>query len=211
MSFDRIAPHYRWLEFVLAGEKLQRCRTVHLRRVVETHRALLVGEGNGRFLAACARQLPETHFTVLDASAAMLERARKNWERAGGEPVRAAFIQGTLPDCALPEGRFDLIVTNFFFDCFTERELPAIIFALAAAAAPSARWLVSDFAVPPTGLPRWRALLVLKIAYAFFRRATGLSASEIVSPDRFLNAKGFRMKRRIDSDFGLLHADCWER
>lgn len=30
MSFDLLAPHYRWLEFVLAGNKLQRCRTAYL-------------------------------------------------------------------------------------------------------------------------------------------------------------------------------------
>ena len=29
-SFDLLAPHYRWMEFVLAGRKLQECRTVFL-------------------------------------------------------------------------------------------------------------------------------------------------------------------------------------
>ena len=27
MSFDRLAPHYTWMEAVLAGPRLQRCRT----------------------------------------------------------------------------------------------------------------------------------------------------------------------------------------
>src|SRR5439155_22241467 len=30
MSFDTLAPHYRWMEFILAGKKLQRCRTAFL-------------------------------------------------------------------------------------------------------------------------------------------------------------------------------------
>lgn len=30
MSFDRIAPHYRWLEAILAGNVLQRARTAWL-------------------------------------------------------------------------------------------------------------------------------------------------------------------------------------
>jgi hypothetical protein len=50
MSFDRLAPHYRWLEWVLAGRKLQRCRTAFLDEIGRADATLLVGEGNGRFL-----------------------------------------------------------------------------------------------------------------------------------------------------------------
>jgi len=33
MSFDVLAPHYRWMELVCAGDLLQRCRMAHLARV----------------------------------------------------------------------------------------------------------------------------------------------------------------------------------
>ena len=61
MSFDRLAPHYRWMERILAGEKLQRCRTAHLDSVNTAERVLLAGEGNGRFLVHLRHTLPKAH------------------------------------------------------------------------------------------------------------------------------------------------------
>ena len=46
MSFDLLAPHYRWMEFILAGEKLQRCRTAFLDELPAARNILLVGEEN---------------------------------------------------------------------------------------------------------------------------------------------------------------------
>src|SRR5882762_1835947 len=50
-GFDRLAPHYYWMECVLAGRTLQRCRTAFLEQTRDATAALLIGEGNGRFLA----------------------------------------------------------------------------------------------------------------------------------------------------------------
>jgi hypothetical protein len=51
-NFDCLAAHYRWMEWLLAGRKLQRCREAFLGSIPPPTRALLVGEGNGRFLTA---------------------------------------------------------------------------------------------------------------------------------------------------------------
>src|ERR1041385_77794 len=52
MSFDALAPHYLWMEWLLAGRKLQRCRTAFLDEARAARDILLLGEGNGRFLQA---------------------------------------------------------------------------------------------------------------------------------------------------------------
>jgi ubiquinone/menaquinone biosynthesis C-methylase UbiE len=83
VSFDVIAPHYRWLEFVLAGEKLQRCRTSFLHGLAAPDRVLIVGEGNGRFLAECRRAFPAAAVTCVDACAGMLSRADRRLHRLG--------------------------------------------------------------------------------------------------------------------------------
>src|SRR5690349_9347963 len=72
MSFDVLAPHYRWMEFVLAGEKLQRCRTAFLDSTGGAKNILILGEGNGRFLLECRRKFPDGQITCVDASARML-------------------------------------------------------------------------------------------------------------------------------------------
>ena len=210
MSFDRLAPHYRWMEAILAGELLQRCRTRWLAEVRDSHRALLAGEGNGRMLGACATALPECEFTIIDQSEAMLTQARRRWERIGGKQ-QVNFQCADLRDWRVETAGFDLVITNFFLDCFTSSELPRVIANLNAAASIQSRWMVTDFCVPPSGWRRLRARLVLALAYGFFKAATGISAGQIVSPDATLSAAGFALQRREWFNHGLLHADLWTR
>lgn len=211
MSFDRLAPHYRWLERVLAGEKLQRCRLAWLGEVRNCRKVLVVGEGPGRFLSEAVRALPAAQFCCVDASAAMLERARVAWAKAGGEPARAQFLQAELPAWQPPAGVFDLVVTHFFLDCFPPGLLKAVVARLAAAAGADARWLLADFCVPARGAARLRARLVLWTAYTFFRAAIRLPARRLATPDVCLEAEGFRLMHRRTSDWGLLHSDLWQR
>ena len=210
MSFDRLAPHYRWMEAVLAGGLLQRCRTHWLTEVRESRRALLVGEGNGRTLEACANALPKCHFTVLDQSEAMLAQARRRWEKTGGKQ-KVVFQHADLRDWRTAEMDFDLVITNFFLDCFTPEELARVIANLGAAASTHARWLLADFCVPASGWRRFRAQAVLALAYGFFRMATKISAKQIVSPEAGLGAMGFALHQRAWFNHGLLHADLWVR
>jgi ubiquinone/menaquinone biosynthesis C-methylase UbiE len=96
MSFDRLAPHYRWMEFFLAGEKLQRCRTTFLDEIPRAGRVLLLGEGNGRFLPACCTRFPEAHIDCVDASAAMIVQARRRLQRQGILHPRVTFIRADV-------------------------------------------------------------------------------------------------------------------
>ena len=209
MSFDWLAPYYRLMESVLAGGKLQRCRLAWLPEARSAKRALLAGEGHGRFLAECATQMPQTHFTCLDASRAMLAQAQRAWREAGGRPEKVSFVHATLPEWSPPEASFDLIVTHFFLDCFPPAELASVIATLTRAARPDAVWLVADFRVPHSGWVRLRAKLILASAYVFFKVATGLPASRLTPPDDLLLRHGFRLLGRRISEWGLLHADQW--
>jgi ubiquinone/menaquinone biosynthesis C-methylase UbiE len=210
MSFDRLAAHYRWMETVLAGDLLQSCRTHWLPEVSAAKHALFIGEGNGRMLEACAAALPDCEFSVLDQSEAMLAQARRRWQRAGGKQ-KTSFQQADLREWHDDGTSFDLIVTNFFLDCFSAEELPRVIANIAAATAPRAQWLVADFSVPPAGWRRARARAVLALAYGFFRFTTGISARRIVAPDEVLSAAGFVLRKREAFNQGLLRADLWVR
>jgi ubiquinone/menaquinone biosynthesis C-methylase UbiE len=210
MSFDLLAPHYRWMEAVLAGGLLQRCRTRWLGEVRGSRQALLVGEGHGRMLEACAAELPDCEFTVLDQSEEMLATARRRWAQIKGRQ-RVTFQPADLRAWRADGPVFDLVVTNFFLDCFSAEELPRVIANINAALAPQGRWLLADFSVPPAGWRRLRAQLVLALAYGFFRRATGISANRVIVPDDELRRVGFELRQREEFNHGLLHADLWVR
>lgn len=210
MSFDLLAPHYRWMEAVLAGPRLQRCRTAWIPRLAGCRHLLVAGVGHGPSLAAVLQAHPALHVTCVDASAGMLRQAQWRAQRDGADLSRLAFIQATLPDWR-PAQRFDAVATHFFLDCFTPEQLAAVIATLASAATPAARWIVSDFSVPPRGLARLRARAVHALMYVFFRLATRLPARRWTCPDALLRAAGFALVGRRTSEWGLLQADLWQR
>lgn len=207
MSFDRIAPHYRWIEYSFAGHALQKCRTAFLDDLEAPSRVLILGEGDGRFLAKLLRRHPRAEVTCIDASAAMLDLARTRIGSVPAAPVE--FVQADILTWTPPAAGFDLIVTHFVLDCFPSEDLAAVVGKLAAAAAPGARWLVSDFQVPASGPAKWLARGVLHFLYAFFRRVASVNAGHLTPPDDFLRRAGFELRERRLHRWGLLHSDLW--
>lgn len=211
MNFDRLAPVYRPLEWLLAGKRLQRCRTVFLPQLASAQRVLVAGVGHGRWLQAAAAALPEARFTAVDASAVMLRGVERRWRQAGEDPSRLTLLHARFPEAVerLPLHTFDTLVTCFFLDCFMGEELAHVVAALAACAAPHAAWLVCDFRRPAKGPARWRAQAVLWLAYRFFRLTTGLRACGLEDPAPLLRAQGFCREQEVISEWGLLSASLW--
>jgi hypothetical protein len=210
MSFDTLAPHYRWMEWLLAGGKLQRCREAFLPEVQNCRNVLLLGEGNGRFLESFVQVNRSAHITVLDASAEMLRRA-KDRIRRHDDSSRFDFIHADVFTWNTPARSFDLIVTNFFFDCFRPEQLATLIPRLAAGAAQDVQWIISDFRIPSRGFGRWRAQWITAAMYGFFRIATNLPARSLTPVDPLLLPEGFHLRARRVTEWGLLHSDLWER
>jgi ubiquinone/menaquinone biosynthesis C-methylase UbiE len=211
MSFDALAPHYRWMECVLAGEKLQRSRTAFLGDVPIPKKILLVGEGPGRCLLECRRQFAHAAITCLDASQSMLDQARRQLERHNARPAPLNFVQADILHWRPDGDAYDLIITNFFLDCFRADQLLRIVSKLGSAATTDGHWLLADFQKAASGVKRIRSRLILWTMYTFFRMATQLPARELTAPDVFLEHVGFTLHRRIESEWGLIHSDWWRR
>lgn len=208
MSFERLAPHYTWMERVLAGPRLQRCRIAWLDELAGCKTILIAGVGHGHFLRAVVNRFPLARITSVDASGGMLARAK---ERAGPDSGRLEYIHASLPDWPPPVATYDAIVTHFFLDCFAPDELGPVVDTLARAARPRARWLLSDFTVPARGWRRHRARAIHAAMYAFFRPVTGIHARRVTPPEGHLQRNGFALLNRVTFEHGLLHADRWTR
>ncbi len=210
MSFDRLAPHYLELERVLAGEVLQQSRTAHLDELRTVRRALLLGEGPGRFLRELLRVNPTVQVTVVDRSPRMLAVARKGVGIR--DLVRVRFeVRDVLATWVPESGAYDLIATHCFLDCFRPSQLEVLIPNIARGAAPDARWVITDFREPAGGWRRLRARVVLWLMYRVFRLLTRLSATHLTPPDRYLESAGFRLASRRLAYHDMLHADLWVR
>ena len=199
MSFDRIARAYRWLEYAAYGRELERRRFYYLAQVADARRALLLGDGDGRFLARLVAQNCELVADTVDASARMLELARA---RAGED--RVTYRHSDALSIALPRAEYDLIVTHFFLDCLDECGVETLVHRVSEAARPGAKWLVSEFREP-----RW-ARLYLRGLYLFFRVTAGLKNQRLVDHRPVLARYGFRLVAEDVSRAGLLASELWE-
>lgn len=212
MNFDALAPWYRTLEWIAFADGLQRCRTACLDEIVAPRRALIVGEGNGRFLCELLRVHPEVEVDCVDASQRMLELARKRLERELPDRVQCVrFLQHDLTSWSPPERHYDLLITHFFLDCFGEAQLAVIVGKLAQAASENASWLLADFCVPAKGIARLHAQAWLVIMYQFFRATAGIDAKQLIDPTPFLRDDGFALARQHSFRKGLLKSEMWTR
>lgn len=211
MNFNRVAGFYPWMEFFMAGNLMHRCRTAYLADCRQRRRALLVGEGTGKFLAELLRTNPSIHITCVEHSEKMIRQIRQRLQRHQLDASRVRFENADFLQWSPQQEPFDLIVTHFFLDCFGPEELPYVIAKLAAAATPDAVWLFSDFQFPDRGLFRLRAQLIIGSLYKFFRLTAALSAKQLIAPDPWIQQNGFVLQQRRSFSLGLTHTDLWRK
>jgi SAM-dependent methyltransferase len=208
MNCDRIARWYRWLEYASFGRALERRRLEYLAATADARRVLILGEGDGRFLAAFFRL---SKYSVVDAVETSREMIRLALARAGMARRRVTFHHADARLFALGEGQYDLIVTHFFLDCFSTEESRCLISRISAAAAPRARWLISEFHQPYEGFARYWTASLIRVCYLFFRLTTGLETSQLPEYREALRANGFRRAHHQTERGGLLISELWER
>jgi len=210
MNFDRIAPFYQLIESATAGSLPHRCRLTHFGFLKGCSNALLLGEGNGRFLIELTKQFPEMQLTVVDSSQRMLDLARKRLQKHNISEQNVTWVNKDVREWEGEGQQFDAIVANFFFDCFRPLDLQRVIHGVARLAGPQAVWLIADFQHPRPLLRRIRAEVLLAAMYVFFRKATKLNARTLTDPDEYLEDSGFELRERRTYDWGLLRADVWQ-
>jgi SAM-dependent methyltransferase len=207
MNADPIAPAYRWLEYAAFGHALEDARFDFLAYAVDARRVLILGEGDGRFLARLLDYNRHTNVTVIDASARMIELARDRVP--GSELSRVQFLHGDWS--VLPAGSYDLVVSHFFLDVFACAEAAAVIGKVNAVLAPGSAWLISEFHVPAGAFRQLHARLWLSAMYAFFAVTTGLRASELPPYRDILAGCGFAEIDCKERRFGLIRSQVWRK
>jgi SAM-dependent methyltransferase len=226
-NFDRIARIYRYAEYLTLGPLLQRARTHFLPQLPPRHRALILGDGDGRFLAQLLIQQPALQALAVDTSATMLHLLR---QRCRPHANRLQTLQTSALDLFPATNRYpeasasglispkekvgalapDLITTHFFLDCLTQPELDTLTRNLATQTAPGTLWLLSDFAIPQTPLIKPLAALYIRALYLAFRILTGLRVTHLHDPQASLASAGFDRIARHDLLHGLIYTEIWQ-
>jgi SAM-dependent methyltransferase len=208
-DFDLIARPYRWLEYLTLGRALERCRTHYLPQLRDRRDALVLGDGDGRFLAQLLAHNPDLQADAVDTSIAMLRLLRQRSEAA--TPDASARLHIYQSDALIfpLAGLYDLVVSHFFLDCLTQADLNTLATRVASALAPGALWLVSDFRIP-TGFMRLPALALIRGLYFAFRVLTGLRTVNLPDHATPLTRSGLVRVAHRHSLAGMLTTELWQ-
>lgn len=192
VGYDRLAGIYRVIETIVFGGELQSARTALLDQLPPWRRLLILGDGDGRLLEEIAKRFdqdPTQSILSVDHSRAMLHRQRERLAKAN-RPRRIEWLSTDALHFAPAPGSFDVIVTAFFLDCFTEHQLLDSFPKWLAGLSNEGRWYHVDFVIPPQGWSRFRAKRLSDAMHIFFRATTGLPNRRLLDLPKFLDQLG---------------------
>ena len=207
-NFDRLARIYGTLEYLSMGRALERVRFSFLPELVRAKRALVLGDGDGRFLSLLLSENDALHAVVVDSSAAMLERLR---DRCTANVDRIQTMQADARRFVREaEGSFDLVVTHFFLDCFSQQEVDAMARSITAKLETGGLWVTSEFRIPSgaVGMFSW---LLIRALYSAFGVLTGLETRRLPNHEVALRACGMVRRQQRFWWGGTLTAELWQK
>jgi ubiquinone/menaquinone biosynthesis C-methylase UbiE len=205
MNCDPIARWYRYAEYSTLGKALEKCRREYLGQTVTAKHALLLGDGDGRFTAEFLTVNRTARVDSLDLSKNMLELAAR---RIAALPFPTPAVRLLRADALTfrLEGPYDLVVTHFFLDCFSDSQIPELVKRISRSATPDARWIVSEFRTPNLA-----AALIVKILYLAFRVLTGSRVQRLPHYSGALAAHGFQRIASKTALGGMIISEFWQR
>jgi hypothetical protein len=209
VNFDRLARPYRWLEYMSFGPWLQRCRNAQLANLTGPRHALILGDGDGRFLQRLLTAYPMLTADVVDSSHSMLCVLDRRIRRCGPQAHRRICL---YPADALewnPRGSYDLIVSHFFLDCFFPRQVEQLITCLLPHTSRGAQWIISEFAIPRQPFAARFARGIIALLYRAFGLLTGLRVRSLPDYATFLLHRGLVLTHHRPYLGGLLCSQLW--
>jgi ubiquinone/menaquinone biosynthesis C-methylase UbiE len=207
-NFDPVARPYRWLEYMSFGPWLGRCRNAHLVHLSGARHALLLGDGDGRFLARLLAANPTLTADVVDSSQAMLKLLQ---QRCGPQACHRICLHHADALDWKPTQSYDLIVSHFFLDCFFPQQMERILAGVLPHALPGAQWVISEFAIPPNGFAAYLARGIIGSLYRAFGLLTGLPVRAL--PDYATSLRRRGLAPTYDRRYlaGLLCSQVWTK
>jgi SAM-dependent methyltransferase len=208
-NFNHLAGIYRWLEYLTFGPFLWRCRIHFLPELAHCRRALVLGDGDGRFTAHLLHENSHLEVTAVDGSPRMIQSLQRASARHASRLTTEVADLRIWKPADLAE--YDLVVTHFFLDCLTSREVRDLAARLAPAIVPNALWLVSEFSIPPTVFGRTVAAPLVWLLYRAFRLITNLRQRSLPDHRAALAERSWSLQSEDKHLKGLLLSQLWRR
>jgi spermidine synthase len=143
---------------------------------------LIIGGGTGWYLQELLTRKKLQKVVYIEASRKMLNLTHKSIQKILPE------LSGTTVELRLgtedkiyPHEHFDVVVTHFFLDMFSQHLLQKISQVLHRSLKQNGLWLIADFRISATetGLHQWWKKELVKSMYLFFRAVCHISAKTL--------------------------------
>lgn len=206
--FDTLAPWYLFLEKLSFGNQLQKCRVSQNKRLRYAQNVLILGDGNGKFLESYLEVNKDANIDSIDISKTMISLA-KNRIGLTHNRHKINLINADVFKWEFPENKYDLVVANFFLDCFTVPELKNLIEKISISLIPNGKFLYGDFNVPASFLKKILINVLLSMMYIFFRIFTRISARSLNDPSFLLMQNGFELENEHYQLGSFLKSQLW--
>jgi ubiquinone/menaquinone biosynthesis C-methylase UbiE len=185
-NYDNSAPFYDGLSRLVFGKTLIKAQVYLLQFIPAKAKILIIGGGTGWILEEIAKVHPTgLTITYVEISANMTGLSRKR--NTGSNNV--TFINDAVENVLL-QIDYDVVITPFLFDNFTEETLPGLFDHIHPALKPRGAWLCTDYQV--TGKLWQKALL--KSMYLFFKLLCGIDTTTLPDFDAQFAKHGYKKK-----------------
>jgi ubiquinone/menaquinone biosynthesis C-methylase UbiE len=209
VNFDPVARPYRWLEYLSFGPWLERCRSTQLEHLTSAQHALLLGDGDGRFLARLLAANTTLTVDVVDSSRSMLRLLDRRIRRSGPQAHQRICLHPADALAWTPNRTYDLVVSHFFLDCFFAPQVEQLFDRILPHLRPGAQWVISEFAIPRNAFTAYLAGGLIGLLYRTFGLLTGLPVRALPDYAAALLRRGFVLSQDRRYLAGLLCSQVW--
>ncbi len=187
-NFDRIAFAYDTLKHLVFGHSLRQAQIFLIPYIPEHANILIIGGGTGQIVLDILEKKEIRQITYVELSEKMLNSAK---DKAKSCP-NINFVLGSGHQLDNDQ-KYDVILTPFILDLYSDQELGKFLLALDKLLLPSGVWLLSDFKVTPTLCwKRFWQLALVKLMYLFFFLTSNSKVFQLPDYDTAFKVLGYK-------------------
>ncbi|MFT3948513.1 MAG: methyltransferase domain-containing protein [Agriterribacter sp.] len=173
-NYDSIAFCYDRLSRLVFGNSIRQSQICLLPFISPENRILIMGGGTGWILEEISKLYASgLDIVYIEASAKMLEFAKTKDIAENKVEFLNSYIEAYHTTST-----FDIIITAFLFDNFTEKIATENFKKLDTLLNKKGKWLFADFHI--TNASNWHQRIVLKLMYYFFKRVSNIEADQLI-------------------------------
>jgi len=183
-NYNNSAWFYDRLSRLVYGKALIEAQVYLLQFIPANSSVLIVGGGTGWILEEITRIHPSgLNITYVEVAPKMMLLSKKR--TIGLNEV--VFINDAIENVKIAD-RFDVVITPFLFDNFTEQTLQQVFEHIDSMLKPGGIWLNCDFQISG----RWWQKALLKSMFLFFRLICNIEASRLPDIEKQFKQFGYQ-------------------